>query len=227
MTAVRERLFALRDEKYRAFSAKLLPTLDAETVLGVRSPALRALAKELAGTETAAVFLGELPHRFHEENCLHGFLIERIRDYDACVSALDAFLPFVDNWAVCDCMNPPCLRRKPERLLEDARRWLDSGELYIMRFGLRMLMAHFLDDNFRPEVLARAAELETEEYYLRMMQAWFFATALAKRWDETLPYIEQRRLEPWTHNKAIQKAVESDRISAERKTYLKTLKTKR
>ena len=226
MTALQERLFALRDEKYRAFSAKLLPTLDEASILGVRSPALRALAKELSGTETAA-FLGELPHRFHEENCLHGFLIERIRDYDACVKALDAFLPRVDNWAVCDCMNPPCLRRKRERLLADIRRWLDSGELYTMRFALRMLMAHFLDEAFRPEILAWAAEIETEEYYLRMMQAWLFATALAKRWDETLPYIEQRRLEPWTHNKAIQKAVESDRISAERKAYLKSLKTKR
>ncbi|MCR5576643.1 MAG: DNA alkylation repair protein [Oscillospiraceae bacterium] len=226
MTAVRERLFALRDEEYRAFSVKLLPTLDKETVLGVRSPALRAMAKELSGTETAAAFLAQLPHRYHEENCLHAFLIERIRDYDACVAALDAFQPRVDNWAVCDCMNPPCLRKKRERLLADTRRWLDSGALYTMRFALRMLMAHFLDADFRPEVLDWAAEIETEEYYLRMMQAWFFATALAKRWDETLPYIEGR-LEPWTHNKAIRKAVESDRISAERKAYLKTLKIKR
>ena len=224
MTAVQERLFALRDPAFRDFSGKLLPTVDAETVLGVRSPALRALAKELHGTEEAAAFLGELPHRFHEENLLHGFLIERIRDYDACVAALDAFLPFVDNWAVCDCMNPPCLRRKPERLLADARRWLDSGALYTMRFALRMLMAHFLDGEFRPEVLDWAAQIETEEYYLRMMQAWFFATALAKRWDETLPYLENGRLEPWTHNKAIRKALESFRVSEERKAYLRTLK---
>ena len=227
MTEIQERLFALRDEEYRAFSAKLLPTLDAESILGVRSPELRALAQELSGTAPAAAFLGALPHRFHEENCLHGFLIERIRDYDACVKALDAFLPFVDNWAVCDCMNPPCLRRQRERLLADARRWLDSGELYTVRFALRMLMAHFLDGDFRPEILAWAAEIETEEYYLRMMQAWFFATALAKQYEAALPYLEQGRLEPWTHNRAIRKAVESYRISAEQKAYLKTLKIKR
>ena len=224
MTAVRERLFALAEPGYREFTAKLVPTVPPDSILGVRSPALRALAKELHGTETAAAFLGELPHRFHEENLLHGFLIERIRDYDECAAALDAFLPFVDNWAVCDCMNPPCLRKKPERLLADTRRRLDSGALYTRRFALRMLMAHFLDGEFRPEVLEWAAQIETEEYYLRMMQAWFFATALAKRWDETLPYIEEHRLEPWTHNKAIQKALESFRVSEERKAYLRTLK---
>ncbi len=223
LNELQQKLFTLRDEKYRDFTAGLIPTADRESILGVRIPVLRALAKEITGTEAAA-FLGELPHRFHEENCLHAFLIERIRDYDACVEELNAFLPYVDNWAVCDCMNPPCLRRKPEKLLEDARRWMDSGELYTVRFGLRMLMAHFLDGSFRPEVLEWAAGIETDEYYLRMMQAWFFATALAKRWEETLPYIEGQRLEVWTHNRAIQKAVESRRVSNEHKACLQTLK---
>ena len=224
MTPLQEKLFALRDEGYRDFSSKLIPNVPSERVIGVRTPALRAFAKDFAKTPEAADFLRALPHFYLEENNLHAFLIERIRDYDACAAALDAFLPFVDNWAVCDCMNPPCLRKKPERLLADTRRRLDSGALYTRRFALRILMAHFLDGEFRPEVLDWAAQIETEEYYLRMMQAWFFATALAKRWDETLPYIEEHRLEPWTHNKAIQKALESFRVSEERKAYLRTLK---
>ena len=161
-----------------------------------------------------------------EENHLHGFLIERIRDYDQCVAALDAFLPFIDNWATCDSIGPACLGRDRARLIGDVQRWLDSERLYTKRFAIRMLMNYFLDADFRPEYLARVAEIRTEEYYLSMMQAWYFATALAKQYEAALPYIEQGRLGPRTHNRAIQKAVESRRVSGEQKAYLKTLRRK-
>ncbi len=224
---IRERLFALRDGEYRAFTAKLVPDVEDARVIGVRTPALRALARELSGTAEAAAFLAELPHFYLEENHLHGFLVERVRDYGACVRALDAFLPFVDNWATCDCVSPACFRKNRARLIEDVRRWLGSEALYPRRFAIRMLMNHFLEEDFRPAYPDWVAGIETEEYYLRMMQAWYFATALAKQYEAALPYLERRRLAPWTHNKAIQKAVESDRIGAEQKAYLKTLKIKR
>ena len=206
---IQDRLFALQDGKYRDFNAALIPNVPKEHVIGVRTPELRKLARELSGTAEASAFLGELPHFYLEENHLHGFLIERIKDYDACVAALDAFLPF-DH----------------ARLIGDARRWLESDRLYTKRFAIRMLMNHFLDEDFRPEYPGWVAGIETEEYYLRMMQAWYFATALAKQYEAALPYIEQKRLESWTHDKAIQKAVESFRVSDERKAYLKTLKVK-
>ena len=227
MTEVQRELFALRDESYRDFTAKLIPTLDRERVIGVRSPALRAFAGDFAKRPEAAEFLAALPHFYLEENGLHAFLIERIRDYDACVAALDAFLPYVDNWATCDSLKPVCFKKHHDRLIGNVRRWLDSGELYTVRFGLGMLMAHFLDGDFSPEYLDWAASIQSEEYYLRMMQAWFFATALAKQYDAALPILENRRLEPWTHNKAIQKAVESYRITDAQKAYLKTLRRKK
>ena len=227
MTPLQEKLFALRDEGYRDFSSKLIPSVPTERVIGIRTPALRAFAKDFAKTPEAADFLRALPHFYLEENNLHAFLIERIRDYDACVAALDAFLPYVDNWATCDLMSPKALGRDRARLIGDVRRWMASGQLYTVRFGIGVLMAHFLDEDFRPEYLDAVAAIETEEYYLRMMQAWYFATALAKQYEAALPVLEAGRLEPWTHNKAIQKACESRRISAERKTYLKTLKKKK
>ena len=224
MTPLQEQLFALRDEGYRDFSSKLIPNVPPERVIGIRTPVLRAFAKDFAKTPEAADFLRALPHETFEENGLHAFLIERIRDYDACIEALDAFLPHVDNWATCDSMSPACFRKNRARLIEDARRWMASGELYTVRFGIGVLMAHFLEEDFRPEYLDAVAAIETEEYYLCMMQAWYFATALAKQYEAALPLIERGRLERWTHNKAIQKARESYRISDERKTYLKTLK---
>ena len=227
MTPLQEKLFALRDEGYRDFSSKLIPSVPTERVIGIRTPALRAFAKDFAKTPEAADFLRALPHFYLEENNLHAFLIERIRDYDACVAALDAFLPYVDNWATCDLMSPKALGRDRARLIGDVRRWMASGQLYTVRFGIGMLMAHFLDGDFRPETLDAVAAIKTEEYYLRMMQAWYFATALAKQYEAALPVLKAGRLEPWTHNKAIQKACESRRISAERKTYLKTLKKKK
>ena len=224
MTPLQERLFALQDEGCRDFTRKLIPTVAPERVIGIRTQVLRAMARDFAKTPEAADFLLALPHEFFEENGLHAFLIERIRDYDACVAALDAFLPHVDNWATCDSMSPGCFRRNRARLIEDARRWMASDRLYTVRFGIRMLMAHFLDEDFRPEYLDAVAAIETEEYYLRMMQAWYFATALAKQYEATLPLLEQGRLERWTHNRAIQKARESFRIGEEQKAYLNTLK---
>ena len=227
MTPLQQEFFALRDENYRDFTAKLIPTVDRERILGIRTPALRAFARDFAKRPEAAEFLKELPHFYLEENALHAFLIERIRDYDACVRALDVFLPFVDNWATCDSLSPACFQKHRARLISDARRWLQSDRLYTVRFGIGALMAHFLDGDFAPEYLDWAAAIESEEYYLRMMQAWYFATALAKQYGAALPVLENRRLDPWTHNKTIQKAVESYRITDEQKAYLKTLRIKR
>ena len=227
MTELQARLFQLQDEGYRDFTAKLLPTVDKERIIGIRTPALRAFAKTYAKEPEAADFLRALPHVYFEENGLHAFLIERIRDYDECIEALDAFLPCVDNWATCDSLSPACFKKHHDKLIHDALRWMESEKLYTVRFGIGVLMAHFLDGDFRPEYLERVAAIETEEYYLRMMQAWYFATALAKQYEAALPVLEQRRLDPWTHNKAIQKAVESYRISDEQKAYLKTLRGKK
>ena len=221
---IRVRLFAMQDAKYRDFTAKLTPTVPPERIIGVRTPELRKYAVELSKTEDAAAFMAALPHLYQEENNLHAFLIERIADYDACVAALDAFLPYVDNWATCDSMSPKCLKKQLPRLTGEIRRWMASDWVYTVRFGMGMLMRHFLDDAFDPAYLDWVAALRSEEYYINMMIAWFFATALAKQWDATLPFIVNCRLEPWVHNKAIQKAVESYRIPEDRKIWLRAQK---
>lgn len=221
---VRDRLFALSDEKYADFQAKLTPTIDRKTMIGVRVPAARNLAKELYRSGAYADFLRELPHAYYDENMLHGLILSECKDYDACVSLVDDFLPHVDNWAVCDIMSPKCFKKNKDRILPKIVGWSASGATYTSRFGIEMLMTHFLDADFKPDYLAIPAGVRLEDYYARMMVAWFFATALTKQWDATLPYIEENRLEPWTHNKAIQKATESYRISDDRKAYLRTLK---
>ena len=221
---IRVRLFAMQDAKYRDFTAKLTPTVPPERIIGVRTPELRKYAVELSKTEDAAAFMAMLPHLYQEENNLHAFLIERIADYDACVAALDAFLPYVDNWATCDSMSPKCLKKQLPRLTGEIRRWMASDWVYTVRFGMGMLMRHFLDDAFDPAYLDWVAVLRSEEYYINMMIAWFFATALAKQWDATLPFIVNCRLEPWVHNKAIQKAIESYRIPEDRKIWLRAQK---
>lgn len=221
---IKDRLFELQDLKYREFNSKLLPTVDKANIIGVRTPAIRALAKELFGTEEAKQFLGTLPHKYYEENNLHGFMLEKIKDYDECTAELDRFLPYVDNWGTCDLMNPKVLGKHPDRLLADIKKWIASGDTYLIRFGVKMLMNVFLDENFREEYLELAASIMSEEYYVNMMIAWYFATALAKQYDRTLPYIEERRLPEWIHRKTIQKAVESYRITAEQKKYLKTFR---
>ena len=224
MTEIQQRLFALQDAGYRDFHAALMPTVPKALVIGVRSPALRALAKELKGTELASDFMAALPHEYYEENNLHAALIGHIRDFDACMAELERFLPFVDNWATCDMMNPKALAKDKAALLERIRLWLQSSHTYTVRFGMGMLMRYFLEEDFREEYLALVASVQSEEYYVRMMQAWYFATALAKQYEAAVKYLEQRKLGAWVHNKTIQKARESYRISDEQKEYLKSLK---
>ena len=224
MSPITERLFSLADEGYRRFQTPLLPSVAPERIIGVRTPVLRKLAKELAGTEEAAAFLCDLPHTYYEENNLHAFLVEQIKDYDACVTAIDAFLPYVDNWSTCDGWSPKVFKKHPEELLVKVREWMASEHPYTVRFGIGMLQRYFLDERFDPTYLDWVAAVDREEYYVRMMVAWYFATALAKQYEAALPFLEEGRLPLWTHNKAIQKAVESYRISAEQKAYLKTLK---
>lgn len=221
-----ESLFALQDFEYREFQSKLIPNIAPDRIIGVRTPALRALARELRRREDVGGFLSALPHRYFEENQLHAFVLSLGRDYDKTIERLDMFLPYVDNWATCDQMSPKAFAGHRAELVSEIDRWLVSEHPYAVRFGIGTLMRHYLDEDFREEHLARVAALRSGEYYVNMMIAWYFATALAKRYDETLPYIEQGRLEPWTHNKAIQKAIESDRVPNGAKEYLRTLKSK-
>ncbi len=219
-----ERLFALQDLKYKEFQCKLMPTVDPEAVIGVRTPALRQLARELEGTEEAAAFLQSLPHRYYDENNLHGFLLSLVKDCEETVAGLEAFLPYVDNWATCDLISPKAFRRHPNQLPEQARRWMASQHTYTVRFGIGVLLEFYLDGAFQTEYLDWAADLRSGEYYVNMMIAWYFATALAKQYDAALPYLLNRRLDSWTHNRAIQKALESRRVPEEQKAYLRGLK---
>jgi 3-methyladenine DNA glycosylase AlkD len=203
-----------------------MPTVNPDTVIGVRTPELRKLAKEFAQTPRGKEFLQILPHRYYEENNLHGFLLETLKRYEDTVDAVEAFLPYIDNWATCDLICPKIFKRHLPELYEKIKIWLKSGHTYTVRFGLGMLQRFYLDDDFRPEMLALAADIRSEEYYIKMMIAWYFATALAKQDAAALPYIRERRLEKWTHNKAIQKALESCRVSDEAKACLRTLKVK-
>ena len=221
---IRARLAELSDAEYRAFQIKLTPGTAPERVLGVRVPALRALAKELMRREEVGEFLSALPHAFYDEDILHALLLSEERDYDEAIKALDAFLPYVDNWATCDTMRPAAFRKNHARLPEDIRRWMASDHPFTVRFGMGMLMTHFLDRDFRPEYPEWIAEINSNYYYVNMMAAWYFATALAKQYDAAIPYLEQNRLDPWVHNKTIQKAVESFRVPEERKAYLRTLR---
>ena len=224
--AVFQRLSELSDPTYRDFHAGLIPNISPETILGVRVPALRKLARELRGSAEAQEFMAALPHEYYDENCLHGLLINDIKDFGATVSALDAFLPYVDNWAVCDLISPRSFKSRPPELPAHVRRWLESSHSYTVRFGIGVLMSFYLDVGFEPAQLEAVAERCCEEYYVNMMVAWYFATALAKQPEAALPYIENRRLSRWTHNKAIQKSIESRRIPDETKAYLKTLRWK-
>ena len=221
---IQEKLLALQDEKYRDFHSKLIPTIPRETVIGIRTPAIRKLAKEYAKDSESTEFLEQLPHTYYDENILHALLVSEIRDYDICVKEVERFLPYVDNWAVCDIFSPKVFRKNRDKLIEKIKEWAASEHPYTCRFGMEMLMTHFLDENFRPEYLEIPAAVHSGEYYVNMMIAWFYATALAKQWDVAIVYIEEKCLAPWTHNKTIQKARESYRITPEQKEYLKTLK---
>ena len=221
---IQKKLFELADSGYAEFQAKLTPTVDRGRFIGVRVPQVRKLAKEFYKTGEYGDFLNTLPHEYYDENMLHGVLLSEFKDFDACLQGVNALLPYVDNWAVCDIMSPKCFRKHKQELLQAIGVWVRSAEVYTVRFGLEMLMSHYLDEDFKPEYLEIAASIQSEEYYVNMMLAWFFATALAKQWDNTVGYIENNKLGEWVHNKTIQKARESNRISDERKLYLNKLK---
>ena len=221
---IREKLFELQDEKYRDFQQGLIPSVEQKEFIGIRTPALRKLAKELYKAGELDEFLKDLPHRYFDENQLHAFAISEIKDFDECMKALETFLPYVDNWATCDQMSPKVFKKHREELFSHIKKWLKSDHTYTVRFGIGMLMQHFLDENFDISYPEMVAQIRSDEYYINMMIAWYFATALAKQYESILPFIEEKRLSPWTHNKAIQKSVESYRITDEQKTYLRRLK---
>ena len=217
-------LIRLQDKKYAAFQSKLIPTVEMDRIIGVRTPVLRTFAKKLVKDEDIASFLTSLPHQYFDEDQLHAFVISLEKDFDICIMEIEAFLPFIDNWATCDQLSPKVFKKEPEKLLPYIYIWIESDKVYTVRFAIGMLMQHFLDEKFNPKYADKVAAVRTEEYYITMMIAWYFATALAKQYASILPYLEEKRLDDWTHNKTIQKSVESNRITTEQKAYLKTLK---
>ncbi len=223
---IRAELFSCQDLKYRDFHSKLMPDYNKNNIIGVRSPQVRSIARAFSKREDIDEFLFELPHKFYEESNVHGFIICGFFDYDKTVKYLDDFLPYVDNWATCDLLKPKAFPKNKDRLINDIDRWLESDKTYTKRFAMGMLMTHFLDEAFKEEYLEKIYTLRSEDYYLNMMKAWFFATALAKQWESSVKVIENNLLDRWSHNKAIQKAIESYRITDEQKIYLKTLKIK-
>lgn len=226
MKKITEKILELQDMEYREFTARQIPDIDKKRIVGVRLPQLRTLAKEIVREGKGDAVLTELPHYYTDENNLHALVLAELKDYDRTVAELDRFLPYVDNWATCDSMKPKTFKRNEnkEKLLSDIRRWINTDKPFTIRFAISMLMTHFLDNDFREEYLDWVAAVDNEHYYVRMMVAWYFATALAKQYDATLPYLMARRLKKWTHNKAIQKAIESLRITQEQKQLLRTLK---
>lgn len=225
---ITEGLFALRDEGYRQFNAKLIPNVPMDRIIGVRTPALRSYAKSVARLPDAERFLQELPHAYYEENNLHGALLSLIykNDIDEFLEALERFLPYVDNWATCDMLSPKIFKKHLPYVYKRVKKWLKSEHTYTVRFGIVTLLGYYLDEAFEPEMLRLVVDIRSEEYYIKMAVAWYFSIALVKQYDAAAAYIESRALEPWTHNKAIQKAIESRRIPPERKAYLKSLKVK-
>lgn len=223
---VRSRLEDIQDTAYKKFHARLVPTLDPEYIIGIRVPVLRQLARELYQGYDMEPFLAELPHYYLEENTLHGLLIEQMQDYAACIAALEKWLPYVDNWGTCDTVSPKVFRRHKESLLNHIKEWLSAEHTYTVRFAVGMLMTHYLDDDFQPEYLKLVTNIRSDGYYINMMAAWYIATALAKQYSVTIAVLENKELPLWTHNKAIQKAIESRRITQEQKNYLRTLRRK-
>ncbi len=223
-TDLQKELFALQDLKYKEFHQKLMPTVNPDKVIGIRTPVLRKFAKDFCKRKEAESFLKNLPHKYYEEDNLHAFLLEEIKDYEILIEKLNIFLPFVDNWATCDMMRPKILKNHKEELLSDIQKWLNSKDTYTIRFAVNCLMNYYLEEAFKPEYLEWVKNIESDEYYINMVRAWYFATALAKQYDEALKILESKALDKWTHNKTIQKAVESYRITKKQKAYLKTLK---
>ncbi len=223
---IRSELFELQDLGYKNFHAKLVPTVNPDIIIGIRTPVLRKFAKKLSNTPEAEDFLKILPHKYYDENNLHAFLIESVKDYNKAIELTDRFLPYVDNWATCDLMSPKIFAKHTEELFIKIKLWIKSDKVYTVRYGIGMLMRYFLDESFEESYLELVANITSEEYYINMMIAWYFATALAKQYDSAIKFIEQHKLNKWTHNKAIQKAIESLRINPEQKAYLRTLKIK-
>ena len=220
---IQEKLFEMQDLQYRDFQAKLVPTVDKETIIGVRTPAVRKFAREIGRDPEISRFLADLPHQYYDENNLHSFIIERIKDYEECLGEVERFLPYIDNWATCDTQSPKVFAKHTEELLGPIRRWIASDRPYTVRYGIGILMKFYLDENFKVQYLEMVSSVRSEEYYVKMMAAWYFATALAKQYDDAVRYLQDKKLDAWTHNKTIQKARESYRITAEQKAYLKTL----
>lgn len=223
---IRKELKKLQDKGYRDMQVTIIPTVEADSIIGVRTPALRQLARELSKRKDVSKFLEDVPHKFFEENQLHAFILSGMKDAESCIRLVDEFLPYVDNWATCDQMSPKVFKKHKQLLLEYVDKWIRSDHTYVKRFAIGMLMEHFLDEDFKTSYLTKVSKIRSEEYYVNMMIAWYFATALAKQYDAALPFIEKQKLDKWTHNKSIQKAVESYRITPEQKEYLKTLKRK-
>lgn len=224
---IQNKLFELQDIKYQDFQYKLIPTVEPDSIIGVRTPELRKLAKELVKADCYAEFLRDLPHKYFDENQLHSFIISEIKDYSICINEVYKFLPYIDNWATCDQLSPKVFKKYKKELLLTIKQWITSNKTYTVRFAVGILMQHFLNDDFDTAYPEMVASIRSDEYYINMMIAWYFATALVKQYDAVLPFIENKRLDTWTHNKAIQKAVESYRITAKQKEYLKTLKIKK
>ena len=222
--SVYERLLSYQDETYKEFQSKLVPNIDKETIIGVRTPQIRSIVKEIFGTEEANKFLKTLPHQYYEENLVHIFLVSKIKDYNECVKEIERFLPYIDCWPVCDQATPLVFKKNHDKLLPYIKKWIKSNKVYTARFGIRMLMNELLNDDFKEEYLELVSSKKGEDYYLKMMIAWFFATALAKQYNATIKYIENKCLDPWIHKKTIQKAIESYRVSDEHKEYLKTFR---
>ena len=223
---VQQDLFTMQDLKYRDFHAKLMPTVDKDSVIGVRVPMLRAYAKKFGKTEEAKQFLEILPHQYYEENNLHGLLIDQMKDYELCIEELIRFLPYINNWATCDILSVKAVKGHLDSYIKNIYQWLESDYTYTIRFGINMLMRYYLEEEFKIEYPEKVAAIRSEEYYVNMVRAWYFATALAKKYDQVLPFLEEQKMDVWTHNKTIQKAIESYRITLEQKEYLRTLKIK-
>lgn len=221
---IENRLFELRDDKYRQFKARLVPNVPCEQIIGVRIPNVRAFAKQLVKSKETDGFIAELPHKYTDENNLHGFIISECKDYDKTVKYLDEFLPYIDNWETCDILNPKAFKKNKTRLKGDIFRWLSSQHTYTVRFGIEMAMAHFLDDDFDAELMDAVSKVKSDEYYVNMMIAWYFATALSKQWDSAVIYLQNNALDKWVHNKTVQKAIESYRITDAEKNYLRSIK---
>lgn len=223
-----QKLFELQDEKYRNFQSKLIPTINSESIIGVKTPELKTLAKDISkGNEILRNdFLSNVPHRYFEENQLQAFIISDEKDFDKCIDYLENFLPYIDNWATCDQLCPAIFKKNRSKLLPYINKWINSNYTYTIRFAIKLLMQHFLNEDFKPEYLEMVAKVESSEYYINMMRAWYFATSLAKQYESTITVIQEKRLDIWTHNKTIQKAIESFRITPEQKTYLRSLRVK-